>query len=46
MNRTILQMLRTTAADNPLDWSSKIPSILAAYRMTVHSTTVTGLTPN
>ena len=44
MNRTILQMLRTTAADNPLDWPSKIPSILAAYRMTVHSTT--GLTPN
>ena len=44
MNRTILQMLHTTAADNPLDWPSKIPSILAAYRMTVHSTT--GLTPN
>jgi len=44
MNRTILQMLRTTAADNPLDWPYKIPSILAAYRMTVHSTT--GLTPN
>ena len=33
MNRTVLQMLRTTAADNPLDWPSKIPSILAAYRM-------------
>jgi len=44
MNRTILQMLRASASDNPLDWPSKIPTILAAYRMTIHSTT--GVTPN
>jgi len=44
MNRTILQMLRATIVDNPQDWPSKIPTIMAAYRMTRHSTT--GLTPN
>ena len=44
MNRTILQMLRTSASDNPSDWPSKLPSLLAAYRMTVHSTT--GVSPN
>ena len=36
MNRTILQMLRTSARDNPINWPLKLPSILAAYRMTVH----------
>ena len=44
LNRTILQMLRATAADNPADWPAKIPIVLAAYRMTVHSTT--NVTPN
>ena len=44
MNRTILQMLRTSAHDNPTDWPSRLPAILAAYRMTVHSTTT--VTPN
>ena len=44
MNRTILQMLRATAAENPHDWPSKILAIMAAYRMTIHSTT--GVTPN
>jgi len=44
MNRTILQMLRTSASDNPNDWPSRLPAILAAYRMTVHSTTT--VTPN
>jgi len=44
MNRTILQMLRTSVTDNSADWPSKIPIVLAAYRMTVHKTT--GITPN
>ena len=35
-NGTILAMLR--AADTK-KWPSKLPSVLAAYRMTVHSTT-------
>jgi len=44
MNRTILAMLRATAYDNPGDWPGKLPAIMAAYRMTPHSTT--GVTPN
>ena len=44
MNRTILGMLRATAYDNPEDWPAKLPAIMAAYRMTPHSTT--GVTPN
>jgi len=44
MNRTILGMLRATAYDNPGDWPEKLPAIMAAYRMTPHSTT--GVTPN
>ena len=44
MNRTILGMLRATAYDNPGDWPNKLPAIMAAYRMTPHSTT--GVTPN
>jgi len=44
LDRTILQMLRATAAYNPADWPAKIPIVLAAYRMTVHSTT--NVTPN
>jgi len=44
MNRTLLQMLRTTASDHPKDWRSKLPSIMAAYHMTKHATT--SVTPN
>jgi len=44
MNRTILGMLRATAYDNPGDWPDMLPAIMAAYRMTPHSTT--GVTLN
>ena len=44
MNWTILGMLRATVYDNPDDWPAKLPAIMAAYRMTPHSTT--GVTPN
>ena len=44
LNRTLLQMLRTTAADHVNNWPSYLPTVLSAYRMTVHS--VTGITPN
>ncbi len=44
MNRTILTMLRATAHDNPLIWPEALPAILAAYRMTPHSST--GVSPN
>jgi len=43
-NRTLLQMLRAVTDDYPQEWPSKIPTLLAAYRMSVHSTTNT--TPN
>jgi len=43
-NRTILQMLRATAMENPTDWPNRLPAVLAAYRMTQHSST--SLTPN
>jgi len=39
LNKTILQVLRATAYDSPSDWPSKIHTLLAAYRMTVHSVT-------
>ena len=44
MNRTLLQMLKTTADDNPATWPQRLPTVMAAYRMTVHKTT--GMTPN
>ena len=44
MNRTLLQMLRCTADDNPATWPQRLPTVMAAYRMTVHR--VTDLTPN
>jgi len=44
MNRTILAMLRATAYDSPDDWPMKLPVVMSAYRMTVHSTT--GVSPN
>jgi len=43
-NRTILQMLRATTQEHPHDWPNRLPALLAAYRMTVHS--VNGVTPN
>ena len=43
-NRTLLQMLRTTADENPHSWPQRLHTVLSAYRMTVHS--VTGITPN
>ena len=42
MNRTLLQMLRTTASDNANNWP--LPALMSAYRMTTHS--VTSTTPN
>jgi len=44
MNRTILGMLRATVYDYPENWPAKLPAILAACRMTLHSTT--GVTLN
>jgi len=44
MNRTLLQMLKTIADDNPATWPQRSPTVMAAYRMTVHKTT--GMTPN
>jgi len=44
MNRTLLQMLKTTADDNPATWPQRLSTVMAAYRMTVHKTT--GMTPN
>ena len=43
MNRT-LQMLRCTAHENPASWPQRLPTVMSAYRMTVHE--VMGLTPN
>jgi len=37
-------MLKTTADDNPATWPQRLPTVMAAYRMTVHKTT--GMTPN
>jgi len=44
LNRSLLQMLRTTADDNPSNWPQQLATVMAAYRMTVHKTT--GVTPN
>jgi len=44
MNRTLLQMLITTADDNSATWPQRLPTVVAAYCMTVHKTT--GMTPN
>jgi len=37
-------MLRCTADENPENWPHRLPTVMAAYRMTVHR--VTGVTPN
>ena len=42
--RSVLQMLKAVACDHPEDWPQRLPTIMAAYRMTVHKTT--GVTPN
>ena len=39
LNRTILDLLAKTAADNPLEWDTKLPYAMAAYRSTPHTTT-------
>ena len=44
LNRTLLQMLRTTASQHAHNWPNYLPTLMSAYRMTVHS--VTGVTPN
>jgi len=38
MNRTI-QMLKTTADDKQAMWPQRLPTVMAAYRMTAHKTT-------
>jgi len=42
--RSVLQMLKAVACDHPEDWPQRLPTIMAAYRMSVHKTT--GVTPN
>jgi len=44
MNQTLLQILRTTADENPASWPQRLPTIMSAYRMTIHK--VTGVTLN
>jgi len=44
MNRTLLQMLRCMMDENPESWPHRLPTVIAAHRMTVHR--VTGVTPN
>jgi len=42
--KSLLQMLRATAEENPENWPQHLPMLMSAYRMTVHKTT--GFTPN
>jgi len=44
LNRTLLQMLRTTATDHVQNWPAYLLTVMSAYRMTDCS--VTGITPN
>ena len=44
MNRTLLQMLRSTCQECPETWPAKLDTMMAAYRMTTHK--LTGVTPN
>jgi len=37
MNRTLLQILRCTANENPESWPYRHPTVMAAYRTTVHN---------
>jgi len=43
-NRTILQIFRASIDEQPESWPDRLPTLLAAYRMTPHS--VTGISPN
>ena len=42
--RSLVQMLKATANENPATWPQKLPTLMSAYRMTVHK--ITGITPN
>jgi len=42
--RSLVQMLKAVAEDHAETWPQRLPTVMAAYRMTVHKTT--GLTPN
>ena len=42
--KSVVQMLRAVAQDHPETWPQRLPTVMAAYRMTVHKTT--GVTPN
>jgi len=44
INRSLLQMLRATAQEHPENWLQRLPTLMSAYRMTIHKTT--GMTPN
>lgn len=44
MNRTLLQMLRSTASENASNWPQFLPPLISAYRMSTYS--ITGFTPN
>lgn len=44
MNRTLLLMFKTTVDENPATWPQRLPTVMSAYRTTVHKTT--GVTPN
>ena len=43
-NRTLNEMLCTTARENPLTWDQRIPLLMMAYRGTPHEST--GFSPN
>ena len=43
-NRSLLQMSRATAQENHESWLQRLPTLMAAYRMTAHK--VAGMTPN
>jgi len=42
--KSVIQMLKAVAEENPTTWPKRLPTIMAAYRMSVHKTT--GVTPN
>jgi len=44
INRSLLQSLRATAQDNPESWPQRLPTLMAAYRITTHK--AMGMTPN
>jgi len=42
--KSVIQMLKAIAEENPTTWPRRLPTVMAAYRMTVHK--MTGVTPN